>query len=65
MAQGAALQCSQPGVIPLSYPGAPSALLMLNEQQFYLFGQIQTCQIGGQSNSDTYPYYGECSLHRP
>ena len=23
MAQGAALQCSEPSVIPLSYPGAP------------------------------------------
>ena len=25
-----------------------AALLMLNEQQFYLFGQIQTSQTGGQ-----------------
>ena len=24
------------------------ALFMLNEQQFYLFGQIQTSQTGGQ-----------------
>ena len=37
-------------------------LLMLNEQQFYLFGQIQTSQAGGQPRySDTSPY-GECSL---
>ena len=35
---------------------------MLNEQQFYLFGQIQTSQAGGQPRySDTSPY-GECSL---
>ena len=34
---------------------------MLNEQQFYLFGQIQTNQTGGQLYSDTFPY-GECSL---
>ena len=36
-------------------------LLMLNEQQFYLFGQIQTCQTGGQPYSDTFPY-GEYSM---
>ena len=34
---------------------------MLNEQQFYLFGHIQTSQTGGQLCSDTFPY-GECSL---
>ena len=27
---------------------------MINEQQIYLLGQIQTCQIGGQSFSDRY-----------
>ena len=31
-----------------------AALLMLNEQQFYLFGHIQTSQTGG----DTSPYVG-------
>ena len=36
-------------------------LLMLNEQQFYLFGQIQTSQTGGQLYSDP-SAYGECSL---
>ena len=34
---------------------------MLNEQQIYLFGQIQTSQTGGKPYSDTTPY-GECSL---
>ena len=38
-----------------------AALLMLNEQQFYLFGHIQTSQTGGQLCSDTFPYE-ECSL---
>ena len=33
-----------------------AALLMLNEQHIYLFGQIQTSQIGGQLYSDTSPY---------
>ena len=28
---------------------------MLNEQQIYLFGQIQTSQTGGQQYSDTSP----------
>ena len=32
-----------------------AALLMLNEKQFYLLGQIQPCQTGGQSYSDTSP----------
>ena len=36
---------------------------MLNEQQFVLFGQIQTSQTGGHLYSDTSPY-GECSLLR-
>ena len=36
---------------------------MLNEQQFYLFGQIQTCQTGGQLYRDISPY-GECSLEQ-
>ena len=35
-----------------------AALLVLNEQQFYLFGKIQTSQTGGQS----YFPFGECSL---
>ena len=35
--------------------------MMLNEHQFYLFGQIQTSQTGGQLYSDT-SSYGECSL---
>ena len=37
------------------------ALLMLNEQQFYFFGQILISQTGGQPYSDTSPY-GEYSL---
>ena len=28
---------------------------MVNEQEFYLFGQIQTSQTGGQPYSDTFP----------
>ena len=35
---------------------------MWNEQQFYLFGQIQTSQTESQLHSDT-SHYGECSLH--
>ena len=27
----------------------------MNEQQFYLLGQIQACQTGGQSYSDIFP----------
>ena len=38
-----------------------AALLLLNEQQFYFFGQIQNSQTGGHPYSDTFPY-GECSL---
>ena len=38
-----------------------AALFILNEQQFYLFGQIQTSQTGGQPYIDTSPY-GECSI---
>ena len=38
-----------------------AALLMLNEKQFYLFGQIQTSQTGDHVCSYTSPY-GECSL---
>ena len=30
---------------------------MLNEQQFYLFGQIQTSQAGVQAYSDTSPLW--------
>ena len=37
---------------------------MVNEQEFYLFGQIQTSQTGGQPYSDTSPY-GEYTLHIP
>ena len=40
-----------------------AALLVLNEQQFYLYGQIQTSQTGGQPYSDT-SSYGQCSLLR-
>ena len=32
------------------------ALIMFNEQQIYLFGQIQTSQTGGQPYRDTSPY---------
>ena len=35
---------------------------MLNEQQFYLFGQIRTSQKGGQPYIYTSPD-GECSLY--
>ena len=35
---------------------------MLNDQQFYLFGQIQTRQTGSQPYSDTSPN-GEYSLY--
>ena len=34
---------------------------MLNEQHFYLFGQIRNSQTGGQLYCDTFPY-GDCSL---
>ena len=33
-----------------------AALLMLNQQQIYLFGQIKSSQTGGQQYSDTSPY---------
>ena len=33
---------------------------MFNEQQFYLFGQIQTSPVGGQLYSNTSPRYAEC-----
>ena len=32
-----------------------AAFLMLNEQQIYFFGQIQTNQTGGQPDSETFP----------
>ena len=36
---------------------------MFNQQQIFLFGQIQTTQTGGQLYSETYPYeVSECSL---
>ena len=38
-----------------------AALLILNEDQLYLYGQIQTSHTGGQLCSDTSPY-GACSL---
>ena len=38
-----------------------AALLMLDAEQFYLLGWIQTSQEGGQLSSDTFPY-GECYL---
>ena len=38
-----------------------AALLMFNDQQFYLFSQFQTSKTGGQPYNDTSPY-GECSL---
>ena len=37
---------------------------MLNEQQFYLLGQVQISQTGGQPFSDTSPC-GGCSLEKP
>ena len=39
-----------------------AALLMLNELQFYLFGQIQNSQTEGQPYSNTFPY-GVCCLN--
>ena len=33
-----------------------AVFIMLNEQQIYLFGQIQTSQTVGQLYSDTSPY---------
>ena len=38
-----------------------AALLMLNEQQIYLFGQIQTSQTGVELYRET-SFYGECSF---
>ena len=38
-----------------------AALLILKEQQFYLFGPIQNSQTGGQLFSNTSPFAG-CSL---
>ena len=32
-----------------------TAVLMLNDQQVYLFGRIQTSQTGGQPYSDSSP----------
>ena len=40
-----------------------AVLIMFNQQQIFLFGQIQTCQRGGQPYIDTFPYkVSECSL---
>ena len=40
-----------------------AALLVLNQQQINLFGQIQTSQTGDQLYSDTWPNeVSECSL---
>ena len=42
-----------------------AALVMFNQHQIYLFGQIQCSQTGGQPYSDTSPYaVSECSLSR-
>ena len=42
-----------------------AALLMFNQQQIYLFGQIKTSQTRGQPSSDTFPYeVSECSLYK-
>ena len=38
-----------------------SGFAYVDEQQFYLSGEIQTSQTGGQPFSDT-SSYGECSL---
>ena len=35
---------------------------MSNEQQFYLFGHIQSSQTRGQLYSETFPY-DKCSLY--
>ena len=35
---------------------------MLNKQQFYFIGHIQTSQTGGQAYSDDTSQYGELSL---
>ena len=40
-------------------------LLMLNDEYFYLFGQIQISQKGGQPHSDTSPRYGKYWLIIP
>ena len=41
-----------------------AVLIMFNQQQIFLFGQIQTCQRGGQPYIDTFPYkVSECSLN--
>ena len=43
-----------------------AALLLLNQQQIYLFSQIETSQAGGQLYSDTSLYeVSECSLTYP
>ena len=42
-----------------------AALLMLNEQQLYLFGQIQTSPSEGQSYSETVPYVSVLCLRQP
>ena len=38
---------------------------LLNEQQSYLIGQIQTLEIGGQLYSDTYPKVNVLSAYHP
>ena len=41
----------------------PAALLMFNQKQIYLFGEIQFSQTGGRLYSDNSPYkVSECSL---
>ena len=39
-----------------SLTGLDSAALLMFNQQIYLFGQIETSQVGGQPHSDTSPY---------
>ena len=41
-----------------------AAMLMLNDQQFYLFGQMLTSVTRDLPYSDTF-HYGECSLYGP
>ena len=38
---------------------------MSDEQQFYLFGQIQTSQTGGQPYSNTSPMVRILRIHEP
>ena len=42
-----------------------AALLILNEKQFYLFGQIQTSQTGGQQYNGTSPMVSVLCIYLP